>query len=68
MASKSDEINVKLTGTGLSFDRKVSEEVASKIITFIIGGGTGYWAAETQALQIRALHNRTHCPERQPRE
>lgn len=41
MSSKSDEITVKLTGTGLSFDRKVSEEVASKIITFIIGGGTG---------------------------
>jgi hypothetical protein len=41
MPSKSDEITVKLTGTGLSFDRKVSEEVASKIITFIIGGGTG---------------------------
>jgi len=41
MPSKSEEIRVKLTGTGLSFDRKVSEEVASKIITFIIGGGTG---------------------------
>ncbi|HEV2549118.1 MAG TPA: hypothetical protein VGU20_17380 [Stellaceae bacterium] len=41
MPSKSDEITVKLTGTGLSFDRKVSEEAASKIITFIIGGGTG---------------------------
>lgn len=41
MANKPDEITIKLTGTGLSFDRKVSEEVATKIITFIMSGGAG---------------------------
>ena len=41
MASKKDDdgYTLKLTGPGITFDRAVEEDVATKIITFVMGGG-----------------------------
>ena len=43
MASKDEtaEYNIKLIGPGHTFERKVSEEIASQVITFVIGGALG---------------------------
>lgn len=40
MASKKDDdgYTLKLTGPGITFDRTVAEDVATKIITFVMGG------------------------------
>ncbi len=40
MASKKDDegYTLKLTGPGITFDRPVAEDVATKIITFVMGG------------------------------
>ena len=41
MASKKDDggYTLKLAGPGITFDRMVEEDVATKIITFVMGGG-----------------------------
>jgi hypothetical protein len=41
MASKKDDdgYTLKLTGPGITFDRTVEEDVATRIITFVMGGG-----------------------------
>jgi hypothetical protein len=41
MASKKDDdsYTLKLTGPGVTIDRTVAEDVATKIITFVMGGG-----------------------------
>src|SRR5262245_50248140 len=42
MASKAEdaEYTIKISGPGHEFERQVGEDVASKIITFVMSGGT----------------------------
>lgn len=48
MAKSPTEYSLKLTGTGVSFDRPVSEEIANQIINLIMTGSAGTPTAPQQ--------------------